>query len=239
MRTIAVIPARYQSGRFPGKLLAKLKGQSLIQHVYERTQLANRVDSVLVATDDERILDTVQSFGGEVVMTSRDHHTGSDRVAEAVLNKNVDLVVNVQGDEVLIEPKAIDQAIEFAETTPDTIVTLKSAITDISVLMDKNVVKVVTDHKDFALYFSRAPIPVFQKEDITTGLFFKHIGIYVYPKKLLLAFANMHPTKLEQAESLEQLRALENGIRIRVHQTNYDSISINTMEDLSRVSTLS
>ncbi len=159
MRTIAVIPARFQSKRLPGKPLADIHGKTLIEHVYQRASQARRVERVLVATDDERIFDAVTDFGGDAVMTSAEHPSGSDRIAEAVADIDVDLVVNVQGDEPLIAPQAIDDAVQLAERTPGAIVTLKSAIVDRQTLLDRNVVKVVTDSKGFALYFSRSAIP--------------------------------------------------------------------------------
>jgi 3-deoxy-manno-octulosonate cytidylyltransferase (CMP-KDO synthetase) len=238
MRTIAVIPARFESKRLPGKPLADIHGKTLVEHVYERASRARRVDRVLVATDDSRIFDAVTAFGGEAVMTSSQHPSGSDRIAEAVAELDVDLVVNVQGDEPLIAPQSIDTAVARAERTPDAIVSLKTAITDRSTLLDPNAVKVVTDTNGFALYFSRSPIPAAPSGELPSNLFFKHIGLYVYPKALLTRLTRMLPSPLELAERLEQLRALENGIRIRLEQSAHDSIGVDTEEDLDAVRTL-
>ncbi|GMR24403.1 MAG: 3-deoxy-manno-octulosonate cytidylyltransferase [Acidobacteriota bacterium] len=249
MRTIAVIPARFQSKRLPGKPLADIHGKTLIEHVYRRAAQATRVTRVLVATDDERIFDAVSDFGGEAVMTSKEHPSGSDRIAEAVAGIDVDLVVNVQGDEPLIAPQAIDEAVQLAEQTQmaaqgvalGAIVTLKSAIVDRQTLLDRNAVKVVTDSNGFALYFSRSPIPavpVGGDDELPPNLYYKHIGLYVYPKAVLLELTRIAPSPLELAERLEQLRALENGIRIRLGETVHDSLGVDSEEDLEAVRAL-
>ncbi len=238
MRTLAVIPARFESKRLPGKPLADIHGKTLVEHVYDRASEATRVDRVLVATDDARVFKAVTAFGGDVVMTSSHHPSGSDRIAEAVAELDVELVVNVQGDEPLIAPRAIDAAVALAEKTPDAIVTLKSAIADRRTLLDPNVVKVVTDINGFALYFSRSPIPNAPDGKLRPNLHFKHIGLYVYPKPVLTALTRMAPSPLELAERLEQLRALENGVRIRLEETPYDSIGVDTADDLEAVRTL-
>ena len=240
MRTIAVIPARFRSNRLPGKLLADIHGKTLIEHVYQRASRARRVERVLVATDDERIFDAVTDFGGEAVMTSAKHPSGSDRIAEAIANIDVELVVNVQGDEPLIAREAIDDAVQLAEQTQGAIVTLKSAIVDRQTLLDRNTVKVVTDSKGFALYFSRSaipagPVPVDGDGELPPNLYYKHIGLYVYPKAVLTELTRIAPSPLELAERLEQLRALENGIRIRVEETEHDSLGVDTVEDLEAV----
>jgi len=240
MRTIAVIPARFQSKRLPGKPLADIHGKTLIEHVYQRASQARRVARVLVATDDERIFDAVSNFGGEAVMTSAEHPSGSDRIAEAVADIDVELVVNVQGDEPLIAPQAIDEAVQLAKQTPGAIVTLKSAIVDLQTLLDRNAVKVVTDSKGFALYFSRSPIPVPIDGDgeLPPNLYYKHIGLYVYPKAVLTELTRIAPSPLELAERLEQLRALENGIRIRLEETEHNSLGVDTEEGLEAVRAL-
>ena len=248
MRTIAVIPARFRSNRLPGKPLADIHGKTLIEHVYQRASRAGRVGRVLVATDDERIFDAVTDFGGEVVMTSAEHPSGSDRIAEAVADIDVELVVNVQCDEPLIAPQAIDEAVQLAEQTqkvaqesaPGAIITLKSAIVDRQTLLDRNAVKVVTDSNGFALYFSRsaipvAPVPVDGDDELPPNLYYKHIGLYVYPKAVLTELTRIAPSPLELAERLEQLRALENGIRIRLAETEHDSLGVDTEEDLEAV----
>jgi 3-deoxy-manno-octulosonate cytidylyltransferase (CMP-KDO synthetase) len=246
MRTIAVIPARFESKRLPGKPLADIHGKTLIEHVYRRAAQATRVTRVVVATDDERILDAVAGFGGEAVMTSVEHPSGSDRIAEAVADIDVDLVVNVQGDEPLIAPQAIDEAVRLAEETPGAIVTLKNAILDRQTLLDHNAVKVVTDIHGFALYFSRSPIPALPAGrgdrdgdgELPKNLYYKHIGLYVYPKDVLMALTRIAPSPLELAERLEQLRALENGIRIRLEETDHASRGVDTQEDLDAVRAL-
>ena len=230
MRTIAVIPARFESKRLPGKPLASIGDKPLIQHVFERASLAKGVDDVLVATDDERILSAVESAGGRAVMTSSTHQSGSDRVAEAVSSIDCDLVVNVQGDEPMIAPEAIDEAVSLARSSEGAITTLSSAIHDRDEVLDPNTVKVVTDRRGFALYFSRAPIPPPGPGPLEAGLHWKHIGLYVYPKDVLLELTRLAPTPLELAERLEQLRALENGISIRVATVDAAPAGIDTLD---------
>lgn len=238
MRTIAVIPSRFESKRLPGKPLANIHGKPLVQHVYERASSARTVERVVVATDDERIRAAVAAFGGEALMSQASHESGTDRVAEAVSEMDVDLVVNVQGDEPLIDPKAIDEAITLAETTPGAIVSLMSPLTDEGSRDDPNVVKVVTDLRGFALYFSRSRIPAPGRDPHRDTPCFQHIGLYVYPKSVLERLTRLAPTPLEKTERLEQLRALENGIPIRMHETEHASIGVDTPEDLERVRVL-
>lgn len=250
MRTIAVIPARFRSNRLPGKPLADIHGKPMVEHVYQRATEAGRVDRVVVATDDERIFTVVRDFGGEAVMTDPDHPSGTDRIAEAVADEAVDLVVNVQGDEPFLSPEAIDAAVACAERHAGAIASLRSVIRSRRDLWDPNVVKVVTDQRDFALYFSRSPIPVAplssgvsghdisSDDDLPAETYFKHVGLYVYPKPILIRLTEMPPSPLEQLERLEQLRALEGGIPICVPRTNTDSISVDTPEDLDRVRSL-
>jgi 3-deoxy-manno-octulosonate cytidylyltransferase (CMP-KDO synthetase) len=251
MRTLAVIPARYRSSRFPGKILAEIAGRTMIQHVYDRTQSAMSVEEVIVATDDPRIVNAVLGFGGQCLMTSPLHESGTDRVAEVASDLDADLIVNVQGDEPLIDPQAIDQAVAAClEHQGEAIASLRRVIRSGRELWDPNAVKVVTDAEGMALYFSRWPIPFVATKDMSpqklsrsfietpapeTTVAFKHIGLYVYPKPILLELARTKPTKLEQLEKLEQLRALEHGIPIRVEVTEYDNIAVDTPEDLERV----
>ena len=229
---VAVIPARYDSTRFPGKPLADLAGRPMIEHVYRRTADARGVDAVVVATDDERIASAVERFGGVVRMTGSSHRTGTDRIAEVARDLACDIVVNVQGDLPIIEPEMIAEVIEPL-TADATLVmsTLRQAISDASDFTNPNVVKVVVDAHDNALYFSRAPIP-YQRDGATA---FKHIGLYGYRREFLLTFAALKPTPLERSESLEQLRALEHGFRIRAVETRFESIEVDTPEDLERV----
>ncbi len=242
MKITAVIPARYASTRFPGKALAELCGKPMIQHVYERTAKASLVNEVIVATDDERIQRVVNSFGGICRMTRADHETGTDRLAEVAETLDADIVVNVQGDEPLIEPEMIDQAIRpFLSDSSLRMGTLKTRIRCLHDFLGPNVVKVVTDRNGFALYFSRSPLPFFRDkwrdlkdESFASGklLCYKHVGLYVFRRDFLLEYAAMAPTFLELSEKLEQLRAIENGIKIRVEETDFESIGVDTPEDL-------
>jgi 3-deoxy-manno-octulosonate cytidylyltransferase (CMP-KDO synthetase) len=245
MRTIAVIPARYRSKRLPGKPLKEIHGKTMIERVYERVREARLLDEVLVATDDERIRDVVAGFGGKAVMTSAAHPSGSDRIAEVIAHftdlKDVELVVNVQGDEPLVAPEAVDDAVRLARETPGAIVTLRKEILDRESLYDRNVVKVVSDRRDFALYFSRSPIPAppdALSEPLPPGLYFKHVGMYVYPRERLLSLARTPPVRLELAEKLEQLRALAHGIPIRLRDTEHEFVAVDTEADLERVRSL-
>jgi 3-deoxy-manno-octulosonate cytidylyltransferase (CMP-KDO synthetase) len=209
----------------------------MIERVYERVSRASRLDEVLVATDDERILEAVRGFGGRAVMTSPFHASGSDRIAEAVRDLDFDRVVNVQGDEPLVAPEALDDAVRLAEESPGAIVSLRQAISDRESVLDPNVVKVVTDLRGFALYFSRSPIPWPGPADapIPRDLYFKHIGLYVYPKERLLSLSILAPTALERQESLEQLRALAHGFPIRLGETDHPFVAVDTESDLARV----
>lgn len=241
MTVLAIIPARFASSRFPGKPLAPLSGRPMIQWVYERARAARRVDDVIVATDDARIMAAVESFGGEAVLTSPDHRSGTDRLAEVVRGmdggRGVTAVVNVQGDEPLLDPASIDRAVApLIEDERIEMSTLSTPITWAEEHDDPNKVKVVTDRQGFALYFSRAPIPWWRDGRPAGGrvLAAKHIGLYVYRPATLLALAEFAPTPLETTESLEQLRALEHGVRIKVVSVEHDSIGIDTPEDLRR-----
>ena len=211
----------------------------MIEHVYRRAALSRAVDSVVVATDDERIAAAVRGFGGTVRLTGRDHRTGTDRIAEVAATLDCGLVVNVQGDEPLLDPAAIDEAVAPFASSPDLLMTTlrrRFAVPDDA--RDPNVVKVVADRNGFALYFSRAPIP-FVRGPRAPGPAaagpYKHIGLYVYRREFLLRLAGLPPTPLEVSESLEQLRALEHGFAIRTVETGYDSVGVDTPEDLERV----
>lgn len=244
MRTVAIIPARYSSTRFPGKPLADLVGKPMIQHVYERTSQASLVNRVIVATDDTRIADAIHRIGGEAIMTSTAHETGTDRLAEVAHGLEADIIVNVQGDEPLIDPAMIDQAIEpFLNNPALKMSTLKSRINCLHDFLSPNVVKVVTNATGDALYFSRSPLPFFRdkwqdlKDDAFASgrlLCFKHVGLYVFQRDFLLEYAAMPQTFLEISEKLEQLRALENGIRIKVVETTFESIGVDTPDDLHK-----
>jgi 3-deoxy-manno-octulosonate cytidylyltransferase (CMP-KDO synthetase) len=207
----------------------------MIAHVYDRASAARSVSSVIVATDDERIARAVESFGGDVRMTSSLHRSGTDRLAEVAATLSCDLVVNVQGDEPLIEPAMIDEAIApFGADPALQLTTLRRQIDDAADLTNPNVTKVVVDRDGFALYFSRAPIP-YRRHDGAAAPAWRHIGLYVYRRECLLRLAGLPPTPLERAEALEQLRALEHGIRIKAIETAYDSIGVDTPDDLERV----
>ena len=234
-KILGVIPARFASSRFPGKVLAQISSKSMLQHVYERASLARYLTATIIATDDERVYAAARSFGARVVMTRADHVSGTDRVAEAASAENAELVVNIQGDEPLIDPAAIDAAILPLAHDPEIVMgTLKKAIEDPREITDANVVKVVTDRNGDAIYFSRCPIP-YRRDQAAPGTHFKHIGLYVYRRDFLLGYSALPVGPLEQAERLEQLRALENGYRIRVVETECESLGVDTPEDLERV----
>ena len=234
-KILGVIPARFASSRFPGKVLAQVSSKSVLQHVYERASLARYLTATIIATDDERIYQAARGFGARVVMTRADHISGTDRVAEAASAENAELVVNIQGDEPLIEPAAIDAAILPLAHDPEIVMgTLKKAIEDPREITDANVVKVVTDRNGDAIYFSRCPIP-YERDQAKPGTHFKHIGLYVYRRDFLLGYSALPVGPLEHAERLEQLRALENGYRIRVVETECESLGVDTPEDLVRV----
>jgi 3-deoxy-manno-octulosonate cytidylyltransferase (CMP-KDO synthetase) len=207
----------------------------MIEHVYRRAAAAAWVSSVLVATDDERILEAVRAFGGVACMTSPDHQSGTDRLAEVAKEMSCDVVVNVQGDEPLIEPRMIDEAVQPLLDNPMVMMsTLRRRIEDPAELQNPNVTKVVVDREGFALYFSRAPIP-FVRNGSPAAPAWRHIGLYVYRRDCLLQLATLEPTELERSEALEQLRALEHGIRILAVETQHDSIGVDTPDDLERV----
>ena len=245
---VGMIPARYAATRLPGKVLLDLAGKPMVQRVYERAAQAELLDEVLVATDDERVREAVESFGGQVAMTSPDHLSGTDRLAEVAERRECDVIVNIQGDEPMIAPAAIDAAVEPFLSDPELrIGTIATPITALEEHNDPWAVKVVVDAEGWALYFSRAPIPHFRlgdgeqepnepREHPKSGLTpLKHIGLYVYRREALLWFAGLRPTPLELTEGLEQLRALENGCPIRVVKVDYSPIGVDTPEDLARV----
>ncbi len=238
LSVVALIPARYGSTRLPGKPLALIRGKPLIQHVYERTLKARNVGQVLVATDDERIYSTVQGFGGRVRMTRTDHPTGTDRIAEVAQTLEADLVVNVQGDLVFFDPQMIEAAVNpLAQGAPAVMSTVKTPIWDEAEWRNPHVVKVVTDQKGQALYFSRSPIPFCRDRGPGGGdqkgiLGYRHIGLYVYRRDFLLTFTRLPPTPLEEAEKLEQLRALEWGYAIQVVESHRPVVEVDTAEDL-------
>src|SRR5664279_1406182 len=237
-KILGVIPARFQSTRFPGKVLAQIAGKTMLQHVYERACRSTYLTSTLIATDDERVYAVARSFGARVRMTRSDHLSGTDRVAEVASAEESEVIVNIQGDEPLIDPAAIDAAILPMVHEPDLVMaTLKKRIEDRREITDPNVVKVVTDGSGDAIYFSRCAIP-FDRDQSSGTAYFKHIGLYVYRRDFLLAYSALPVGPLETAERLEQLRAMENGYRIRVVETEYESLGVDTPQDLERVSRL-
>ena len=235
---LAVIPARYESTRFPGKPLALLKGRAIILHVAARARKCRRVDDVIVATDDERIRAVVETAGYRAVMTAKNHACGTDRITEAVANTDARIIVNIQGDEPMIDPPSVDRAVEALLNDPAlNVATLAVPITDIEEFHNPNTVKTVMDNNGMALYFSRSPIP-YRRGAMEKFPLFKHLGLYVYRREFLLQFSRMEQGILEMTEQLEQLRILQNGIGIKVVITDKDSIGIDTPEDLKRAEAL-
>ena len=232
---VAVIPARFASTRFPGKPLAEIEGRPMIEHVYRRAEASPVVSRVIVATDDLRIATTVTEFGGNVRLTRADHATGTDRLAEVASSLDCDIIVNVQGDEPLLDPRAIAEVVEPFSDPSVSMTTLYRRIQTPEELSNPNVVKVVLDRAGFALYFSRAPIPHARDPRGGWPPLYRHIGVYAYHRSALLVLASLEPTPLERAEALEQLRALEHGIRIKAVETAYDSIGVDTPADLEAV----
>jgi len=231
---VIIIPARYQSSRFPGKPLVEVDGKPLIEHVYRSAAKARGFEAVIVATDDDRIEKAVLAFGGTVLMTSADHQTGTDRVAEVAAGLTAPIVVNVQVDELFISPHAIEKILDpLNDHSGVVMTTLMTRIGSAAELDDPNVVKVVVDLEGHALYFSRAPIPL--PRNGKAAVVYRHIGLYAYRREFLLELAATERTPLEKAESLEQLRALENGHKISVVEIEQESIAIDTPEQLARV----
>jgi 3-deoxy-manno-octulosonate cytidylyltransferase (CMP-KDO synthetase) len=238
LRILGVIPARYASSRFPGKALVPIAGKTMLEHVWERASAARYLTEVVIATDDERIRAAAEKFGARVRMTRDDHASGTDRAAEVASASNAELVVNIQGDEPLIDPAAIDAAVVGMLNDEDAVMgTLKKRIERVEEIANPNVVKVVTDVRGNAIYFSRSPIP-FVRDSGESAVCFKHIGLYVYQREFLLCYPDLPVGPLENAERLEQLRAIENGHRIRVVETEYESIGVDTPEDWERVASL-
>lgn len=245
MKYLAIIPARYGSSRFPGKPLAMIDGTSMIMRVYNQVKKATCVEDVIVATDDDRILKHVEGEGGKAVMTSPDHRSGTDRVNEAamaILDKKdlkTYVVINVQGDEPYIDPRAIDSLAGCFKEEGIDIATLMKKIGSDEELFDENTVKVIHGKGKRALYFSRSALPFVRGKDAarwrTAFSFFKHIGIYAYRADILSEISRLKASVLEEAENLEQLRWIENGYSIHVEETDYESLSVDTPEDLSKI----
>jgi len=251
MSAIVLIPARYASARFPGKSLALLKGLPVIQHVYQNSMNSRLADDVVVATDSQTIFEKVLSFGGKAVMTAGTHVSGTDRIAEVARSMNYDIIVNVQGDEPLIQHEMIDDVISVLDDPQASIGTLAIRIKDRREIFDPHAVKVVYNREGFALYFSRAAIPYHRDEWKDHGFgqhtgtagsparsdadCFKHVGIYSYRRNVLTQLSELPPSRLELIEKLEQLRALEAGFTIKVKETVYETFGVDTPEDLERI----
>ncbi len=243
MKFIGIIPSRYASTRFPGKPLADINGKTMIERVYEQAKKA--LEYVYVATDDERIAEEVRRFGGKVVMTSENHRSGTDRLAEAIdiiqneRNENFDVVINIQGDEPFIQPEQIEEIKSCFDNEKTEIATLIKKIEKTDGIFDENKPKVVFDNNMNAICFSRSPIPFIRNTEKTEWInkyeFYRHIGMYAYKAKTLQELTKLEQSPLEIAESLEQLRWIENGYKIRVAKTNFDSVGIDTPEDLERI----
>ncbi len=231
---LAIIPARFHSTRFPGKPLVPFMGKPLIQHVWERVSQAKKIERVIIATDHQEILRRVMEFGGEGVLTSPFHRSGTERVAEVARKMDYEIVVNVQGDEPMIEPSLIDEIVETLRNNNVPMASVYEIWDSVEEFFNPNVVKVVLDKDDFGIYFSRSPIP-YSKE---IKSFFRHVGIYGYKKETLLKLVDLPPSSLEVKENLEQLRAVENGIRIKMIRSLKKSMGIDTPEDLRKVEEL-
>ncbi len=240
---LGVIPARYGSTRFPGKVLKPLRGRPIVEWVWRQAKKASRVDDVWIATDDERVMKAAESFGARAFMTSPELPSGSDRIAAVVAEVDVDLVVNIQGDEPCIDPATIDRAVEALEGDSGAMVsTARFKLERLEDLDNPNVVKVISDCRGRALYFSRSPLPSLARvehdaeSDELPIEAFKHLGMYVYRKEALMKFCSMAPSNFERIEKLEQLRFLENGYPIQVVDAESDSIGVDTPEDLEELS---
>lgn len=236
MKSVVIIPARLKSSRLPNKVLMDICGKPLIQWVYDRVIQSRYANKIFIATDSEEIAQVVNGFGGEAILTSSTHNSGTDRIAEAVKNVDCDIVINVQGDEPLIDSNLIDRLIELFHNSDD--VYFASAMHQIDSLEDlnnPNIVKVIRDIMGNAIYFSRLPIPFSRDDEVDLSRYYQHIGIYGYKKSFLQKYASLPQTYLEKIEKLEQLRAVENGFKIRMVETDYRSVGVDTVEDLEKV----
>lgn len=233
---LGVIPARYGSTRLPGKALARINGKPMIQHVWEGARKAKRLDRLIVATDDQRIMAAVKSFGGEAVMTAPELPSGTDRVWAAAKATPAEIILNIQGDEPLLEAALVDHLVEaIVEESGAGMATPRYAMRTPEGYTQRNVVKVVSDEKGWALYFSRSPMPACKAEHQVPSVWYKHLGFYAYRRSVLEQFVQWPPSSLEITEGLEQLRALEHGVRIKVIDSPQDTVAVDTAEDLQRV----
>jgi len=236
MDVVGVIPARYSSTRFEGKVLADIGGKPMLQHVWERAKQTLILDDVIIACDHPLVADTAKGFGAKVVMTSKQHISGTDRIIEVVNPLEVKVVVNIQGDEPFIHPMMIEAVASALLNNPQiNMATIMKKITDAQEINDPHVVKVVVDKNNFALYFSRAAIPYrAANSDVASPVYYKHIGLYAYTKDFLFVYKNLPSSQLEETERLEQLRVLDGGFRIKVLETKHETIGVDTPEDLEK-----
>lgn len=237
MNVIGVIPARYSSTRFEGKVLAYINSKPMIQHVWEKAKQAKCLDDVIIACDNELVADCCRGFGAKVIFTSKEHASGTDRIIEVVNPLDVKIVINIQGDEPLIHPLMIDTVAQaLVDNGKVSMATLMKKIEDPAEINDPHVVKVVTDKSGFALYFSRCPIPALAiNSEVKDPVYYKHIGLYGYTKDFLFIYKNLAVSRLEKIEKLEQLRVLEEGYKIKVIETKCETIGVDTPEDLEKV----
>ena len=236
MKTVVIIPARLESSRLPNKVLLDICGKPLIQRVWEKVKSAKNVDDIFIATDNQKIVEVVENFGGKAILTSSKHQSGTDRIAEAVENIDTDIVINVQGDEPLIDPNLIDEFVELFKNSYEIyFASAMNKIGSLEDLRDPNIVKVISDLKNYAIYFSRYPIPFSRDNEISVKSYFQHIGIYGYKKDFLLKYSKLPQTFMEKTEKLEQLRAIENGFKIKMVETDYHSVGVDTLDDLQKV----
>jgi len=237
MNVIGVIPARYQSSRFAGKVLADILGKPMIQHVWEQAKQALLLDDLIIACDDERVAEAARGFGAKVSLTAKGHASGTDRICEVINPLDVKIVINIQGDEPLIHPIMIDRvAQELLDERKIPMVTLMKKIENPAEVNDPNVVKVIVDRNNFAIYFSRLAIPYHaENSEVKSVVYYKHIGLYGYTKDFLFTYKNLPVSDLERIERLEQLRVLQEGFRIKVLETRYDTVGVDTAEDLEKV----
>jgi len=236
MNVIGVVPARYQSTRFSGKVLVDILGKPMLQHVWERAKQALLLEDLIIACDDERVAEVARGFGAKVVLTSKDHTCGTDRIIEVVNPLEVKIVINIQADEPLIHPTMIDKVAQaLLDDASISMATLMKRIEEPQEVSDPNVVKVVVDRNNFALYFSRATIPYrAHNAEVESVAYYKHIGLYGYTKDFLFTYKNLPTSELEKIEQLEQLRVLQEGFRIKVIETKYDTIGVDTPQDLEK-----
>jgi len=232
MKVIGIIPARWASTRFPGKVLAVLAGKPMIQHVWERCKESKKLTDIIIACDEEKVKAAARSFGAKVVMTSKDHPSGTDRIAEAVKDIDADIIINIQGDEPLIQPSVIDSLADALLNGNAPMATVIKVLSDKKDLDNPNVVKVTINEKSEALSFSRLPIKT------NNGTYYKHLGIYAYRKDFLMTYKDLPESALEKRERLEQLRALQAGYVIKTVLTDIETIGVDTPEDLARVEKL-